>query len=147
MCSQDCGRAFGMFGEVAQLDLTRLRNAGRARTVAVMSHVRCSWASKPSNAGSVRVRFFEVGAAHALREYLRHGSLWRCFHEKLSFVSVLPLFSSPLQGDLLACVRGVGHLSFLCEARRVKLTSFKLQPSKPRLTQAKARASDFRLQA
>ncbi|CAE7569873.1 ML5 [Symbiodinium natans] len=51
---EDCGRAFGMFGEVAQLDLTRLRNAG-----------------------SVRVRFFEVGAAHALREYLRHGSLWR----------------------------------------------------------------------
>lgn len=52
---EECGRVFGLFGEVAQLDLTRLRETG-----------------------ALRVCFFESKAALALQDYLdTHGNLWR----------------------------------------------------------------------
>eukprot|EP00439_Symbiodinium_sp_Y106_P068002 s2380_g11.t1 len=50
LAQQECGRVFGLFGEVAQLDLTR----------------------------ALRVCFFESKAALGLQDYLdTHGSLWR----------------------------------------------------------------------
>ena len=81
---QECGRVFGLFGEVAQLDLTRLRETGG--DLAGTTHIleTCWWHSmtrhpQPMSPGALRVCFFESKAALALQDYLdTHGSLWRC---------------------------------------------------------------------